>query len=603
MLYSKVDLGLKTGADAAGNYDPGSGEAFSAGFEEGWETGPFKSSQRLLSQNQFAGLPDMADADLVELAKGWQPEALPLETQKEMIAAAGLAGKMAGDKTWDRETLEAMILARQESEERRFTLEKAGGLAAAAGVAGEIAGGAADPIQALSMFVPVVGEARALAMLGKAGSASGRALVRAGIGAAEGAAGALLTEPLTLAANSLGQQEYGPLQSLMNLAGGAVFGAALRPLGGLLHEAKIRDRWVKPWDIVESSEESRAYVQRNARAYADAMLAANPNLDKKVVENEALANSLLLDVYFRNKSAKENRKLADIYNEWQLDYEASGKIFRGLGKEMEPAKPDAAKAGGASGPVQTGAAPAPLEEWTITRPDGSVASSGELLERNRAALKFFEGANSGESGIVHLIARDIREAAQGPDADPALRDLWAGVEEACGVEPGGVWTKEASAKLAKEVENYFWRGKIVNENLAPAASEIRELLGHAYLEAQACGYAGNPKAEKAIARAFATSPEDYGVNFRKAFLGMLEEEEPPKAPLAAEAPGAEAMGQKDLEELAQAHDERLANAEAGGLDPETAQELRAENLAEAEELADELAGADLFEMYAACLIS
>lgn len=595
MLWSKVNLGMRTGADAAQSYDPTSGEAFAAGFEEGFENGPFKSSKRLLDNlpdELFAG----PDADIAAFAREWKPDAVPLETQREIIAEAGLAGKMEGDANWDREMLETMIQARQESEARRFTLDKAGGLAAVSGVAGEMAGFTSDPIALASMFVPVAGEARQLALLGRASGLGGRSLARAGIGAAEGAAGMLMAEPLTLAAQSLGQQDYGPLQSLMNIAGGAVFGAALRPVAGLFSEAKMRNRLLKPWEVVESTEESRAFVAQNARAIRDARLSLDKNLDPHVVEKEALAHAMMLDVYFRNIAASKKISLADIYNTFELDYIGNGS-FRGLGEAGR-----AGKAAGETGEAATQGARALPEDWSVRKADGTLSSAGEILERQRAVIRFFDGADAASPGesLAHYIIRDLREEAGKPGADPVLRDIWTQVEDSLGIAPGGEWTREAADKLAREVENYFWRGRIANENLAPAVEEIRGLLGHAYLDAQQAGYPGNPRAEKAIARVFAMSPEDYGDNFRRAFVGLLDEE-PRISPAPLEAAGKPERPPKleEIEEMAGAHEERLRNAE--NLDAETRAELEAENAREKAELSDDLAEAEIFEMYAACL--
>lgn len=625
MLYSKVNLGLKTGADAAANYEPSAGEAFVAGVKEGFETGPFKSAERLMEADHFADFAQMSDAEILSFAKEYKPEPLPMDEQARRIEEAGYKGKMNPDKTWDAETLEAMILARQEGEERRFTLDKASGLAGAAGFAGEIVGGGADPLALASMFVPVAGEARALALLGKAKGLAGRSLVRAGLGAAEGLAGAALVEPITLAAQSLGQQEYGPLQSLMNLAGGAVFGAALRPAAGLIHEAKIRDKWIKPWEVVESTQVSRDHVQANAKAMLEARLAADPSLDVEAARRESLAHSLMLDVYFRNRAAREKISLDEIYKSWQIGFASGGENLSGLQREIagmelqgkieagqpgatvEPEKAvagfDSQKAQKPQAPLQ--GAPGEIASWQITRPDGGIAQAGQVLAERRAVIEYFEGASPSQTGegLVHFIAADLAEAARAPGASPALRDMWAQVEEALGIEPGSPFTKEASDKLAKEVDNYFWRGKIQNENLAPAVEEIRGLLGHAYLEAEAAGYPGNPRAAKAVARIFAGSPEDYGRNFRAAFMDLLDgAEEVPPAPLAKAAKEADPQTRlMELHEMAKAHAESLDKLE--GLDAETIAELKAENAAEAQALADELACADIFEMYAACLLA
>lgn len=85
-----------------------------------------------------------------------------------------------------------------------------------------------DPLNIASAFIPVVGEARYAALLLGASGAAGRAGVRAGIGAVEGAAGAALVEPIVYGVAQSEQADYGLADSFLNI----VFGTAL---GGGLH--------------------------------------------------------------------------------------------------------------------------------------------------------------------------------------------------------------------------------------------------------------------------------------------------------------------------------------------------------------------------------
>lgn len=99
-----------------------------------------------------------------------------------------------------------------------------------------------DPLNIASAFVPVVGPARYSAMIGGATSALGRAGVRAGIGAAEGAVGAAILEPLIYSAAQGEQLDYDMADSLANVAFGALFGGGLHAAAGAARDV-IQPGW------------------------------------------------------------------------------------------------------------------------------------------------------------------------------------------------------------------------------------------------------------------------------------------------------------------------------------------------------------------------
>lgn len=93
-----------------------------------------------------------------------------------------------------------------------------------------------DPVNVATAFIPVVGEARYLNWLGKAGGIIGRTGVRAGVGALEGVAGAALLEPIIAGSRRYEQADYGMADSLLNVAFGGLFGAGLHSVGGAVSD-------------------------------------------------------------------------------------------------------------------------------------------------------------------------------------------------------------------------------------------------------------------------------------------------------------------------------------------------------------------------------
>jgi len=79
-------------------------------------------------------------------------------------------------------------------------------------------------------------------LLERASGPLARAGVRAGVGATEGLAGAAIAEPLVYAQAQAEQADYGMLDSLLNVAFGAIFGAALHAGGGALADALRKER-------------------------------------------------------------------------------------------------------------------------------------------------------------------------------------------------------------------------------------------------------------------------------------------------------------------------------------------------------------------------
>jgi hypothetical protein len=93
-----------------------------------------------------------------------------------------------------------------------------------------------DPINLATAFVPVIGPMKYTALLAEASGPLARFGIRAGVGAAEGAVGTALVQPLDyLAARNQGD-DFTMTQALENIAFGAAFGGGLHSIGGALHD-------------------------------------------------------------------------------------------------------------------------------------------------------------------------------------------------------------------------------------------------------------------------------------------------------------------------------------------------------------------------------
>jgi len=130
----------------------------------------------------------------------------------------------------------------------------------ALGFGAALGGSAIDPINVASAFIPVVREARAAAWLARTSTVTERALVRAGIGALEGTAGAALVEPLVYFGAQAEQLDYDLADSFANVVLGGVLGAGLHTVGGAVY-----DRFV-PWrrEAVEAPDALRSDVLQGA---------------------------------------------------------------------------------------------------------------------------------------------------------------------------------------------------------------------------------------------------------------------------------------------------------------------------------------------------
>lgn len=159
---------------------------------------------------------------------------------EQRISDAGIKGRLAVPDTGITDQALDILIRRKRDEIKRQDILSRGPQGFLPGVAKfstALVTSLLDPINIGATFVPVVGEERYMSMLNAARGAFGRAGVRAAVGGAQGAAGMALIEPLTYAAKSQEQADYGMSDALMNIAFGTVFGGGLHAIGGVVGEA------------------------------------------------------------------------------------------------------------------------------------------------------------------------------------------------------------------------------------------------------------------------------------------------------------------------------------------------------------------------------
>ena len=257
-LYAKVDYG--SGPSWEG-YTPTLGESAGAAWSEAWAGNPVPSVYNYIRMHtategiQLVRDVEMPDGSVVEFdepAPDKQPRRLSLEEQETRIRDAGLQGFLKAQEGYTPEALDILIPLKKAELSRQFVSSRTPASHMPFTFAAGLAASALDPINVASAFVPVVGEARVLSMLGRAKGTLGRAAVRAEVGLVEGAVGGALVEPLVHAGQKAVQADYDMTDSLLNVGFGAIMGAGLQPLAGGVGDFLRRRRGIaQPWAMAD----------------------------------------------------------------------------------------------------------------------------------------------------------------------------------------------------------------------------------------------------------------------------------------------------------------------------------------------------------------
>lgn len=236
------------------DYQSSTGEKFQSGFGRQWDTNPFTSGVRML---------DFMNEDLLAIAGA--SEWVNAEKARAEVTGAGLELNVPdnGISRYELDTLK--YLKKREREQQQLSARNQSLSGSAAEFAGGLSAGIVDPLNVASAFIPIVPEARYAAWVAQSSGMFGRAAVRAGAGAIEGAAGAALLEPLAYYGATGSQLDYTAADSFINVVFGGVLGSGLHVVGGAGFDAYSAGRL----DAARSIGEALPYItQREAAAAA-----------------------------------------------------------------------------------------------------------------------------------------------------------------------------------------------------------------------------------------------------------------------------------------------------------------------------------------------
>lgn len=219
-----------------------SGEVFDASFGSALSTNPSSSIMRTEQLGQAQdGLRLTGDTESILVPPRNEPDTPLMDAQaaRDKVSGMGLDIKIP-EQGIRQGALDILIDRHREQAARQQVMTRANGGSFGTQLAAGVAASLLDPLNVASAFVPVIGEVRYAAMLGRAATPLARAGVRAGVGAVEGAVGAAIIEPLPLIAAQMDQTEYGLSDSLANIALGGLLGGGLHTVGGAVSDALRR---------------------------------------------------------------------------------------------------------------------------------------------------------------------------------------------------------------------------------------------------------------------------------------------------------------------------------------------------------------------------
>lgn len=247
---------------------------------------------------------------------------MPMSEAQDRVKKQGLEGLVtlpAQDDIGARH-LDIMLRAAHSKAEQDLTLQRGteGFVPNAMAMGTSFLVGALDPVNLASAFVPIVGEARYAKLMASAGeSVLKRAAVRAGVGAAEGAAGQALIEPILWKARTQDGKDYGMADVLHNLIFGAVLGSTLHTGGGAVSDffRRRRDEPLYPYgprDPMAPGTETPDVPPTPFSVMDDAYEQLRST---GMREEEAQANAAIVAARYQTRAERlgDGRSAADLY--------------------------------------------------------------------------------------------------------------------------------------------------------------------------------------------------------------------------------------------------------------------------------------------------
>lgn len=326
VFYSKLNLDMTP--PSLEDYTPSLGESAAAARDEAWATNPSASLYNMVEMYRATG--PRATKEYVDPISGVayrfeperNPDALSVEEQQIKIRDAGLEGYLTPQEGYTQWALNILFARKKAELSNQFISSRSPASHFPVTLGAGLAASVVDPINIASAFVPVVGESRALSLLGQAKGPTGRALTRAKIGAMEGAVGGALVEPLIYSGQNAVQADYDMIDSLLNVGFGAVMGATLQPLaGGVGDWLRARRGQRQPWQIAPDTDESRALMLQFRDSIRDARIAMG--VDAARAAEEGAADAVLFDLRARRASYDFNRPVKEYYDRWMPEVQAA----------------------------------------------------------------------------------------------------------------------------------------------------------------------------------------------------------------------------------------------------------------------------------------
>jgi len=217
------------------------GAGFAAAIEEGYYMSPLDSALRYGAMSMRAELTEGVTGVGYTEASGHRNRAsyeraitshywIDRQSAEKMLGDNGLTANDVKLSPYgaNQVALEyAMELAQGRNRRERLMSD----LGAVPRFGGELVGSMVDPVNLLTNFIPVVGQSKYVRNLERLGTWGKRLAYRGVIGAAEGALGAVLTEPIVVAAVQGEGGDYTSSDMVNNIIFGGIMGAGMH--GGL----------------------------------------------------------------------------------------------------------------------------------------------------------------------------------------------------------------------------------------------------------------------------------------------------------------------------------------------------------------------------------